>query len=152
MPRFIWQCAIALLATEPTLALSQETYEVKEIYLRALADFEAKKISVYPEVGLGFFKGMNWVEKTAALNVFCQNPLLTACKSAVKIGINDAALVVRDHALRLVLASEAFSGSEKQEILEATLKDGRNYRKKAPLWIVNRAKLALENAKTEQSR
>lgn len=99
------------------------------------------------DVALETFSTMDWVEKTALINLACpverERPAAASCRSILSSGVEDQALVVRDHAMKKMLAAPFYSTSFKQSVAKKILADPRNYRRGKPLWIVHGAKQYL---------
>jgi hypothetical protein len=117
-----------------------------ESYQRAMAQLEFLS-SKGKLLTLERFKRLNWVGRTAAMNYTCSAQRIEDCRKVISFGLTDKALVVRDHALRIVLASSTYLPVEKSQIARDVLEDPRNYRTGAPLWIVDRARKYLEGFK-----
>lgn len=100
-----------------------------------------------PALGSVTFARLNWVERTALLNVVCAAEAPGRCLEALALGLTDNALVVRDHAFRILLALPVASGARREAAARAILEDDRNYRKGQGLWIVDRARKFLEGEK-----
>jgi hypothetical protein len=115
-------------------------------YQRAMAQMELL-VSRGKPVSERVFKRFNWTGRTAALNYVCSAQGLDDCRKVLALGLSDKALVVRDHALRIVLASDGYLKVEKAQIARDVLEDPRNYRSGAPLWIIDRARKYLEGLK-----
>ncbi len=138
---FFLALPIALTATAAaadTRATPQTRYEwaVKQIQKSGLA----KK----GRIPRSFFKRLDWVGKTAVINVTCGQEGSKTCLSALKQGLRDNALVVRDHALRVVLKSESLKLGTKRKIAESVVNDDRNYRRGRAFWIVQNAQSFLD--------
>ncbi|NBO37490.1 hypothetical protein EBU99_02790 [bacterium] len=87
-----------------------------------------------------FFQSLSWIGRTACVNYVCGILSIDQCRRVLDRGLLDDALVVRDHALRVMLHSSQFTEQEKRSAAEKILGDQRNYRKGRPFWIVDRAK------------
>ena len=90
-----------------------------------------------------YFQGLTWIGKTACINYVCGIFTLDKCRKIIELGLNDEALVVRDHALRITISTKHFDSNEKRAAAERILNDNRNYRKGRPFWIVDRARAFL---------
>lgn len=129
----------------PTLSGLEQNYEEK---LKKLATLYAN--GRRPSLSHRFFSRLDWVERTALLNVVCAQEPGPRCDEALRLGLSDNALLVRDHALRLQLqmprpgASQDDVGRSRRQAVEQTLADDRNYRRGQGLWIVERARKFLE--------
>lgn len=86
------------------------------------------------------FRRMNWIGRTAIINYICSIQGAEPCRKFLGMGLKDDAMFVRDHALRVVLASPHYSVTEKQRASRDVLMDTRNYRHGNGLWIVERAR------------
>lgn len=98
-----------------------------------------------------FFSSLNWVGRTAAINYFCSTFSAERCHTAVSLGLKDNALVVRDHALRVMISGKQFKPLEKKNAAEKIITDDRNYRRGRAFWIVDRAKTFLSASNTQKS-
>jgi hypothetical protein len=90
------------------------------------------------------FARRNWVDRTALLNVVCAHEAPERCGAALELGLGDEALVVRDHAFRLLVAGPDVPDEMKARAARRILEDDRNYRRGRGLWIVDRARNYLE--------
>lgn len=97
-----------------------------------------------------FFQSLSWIGRTACVNYVCGILSLEQCRRVLERGMNDDALVVRDHALRIMLSSSQFTDNEKRYAADRSINDARNYRKGRPFWIVDRAK-GYVNSDTAQA-
>lgn len=97
-----------------------------------------------------FFQSLSWIGRTACVNYVCGILSLEQCRRVLERGMNDDALVVRDHALRIMITSSQFTENEKRYAADRSINDARNYRKGRPFWIVDRAK-GYVNSETAQS-
>lgn len=109
-------------------------------YKLALAYLERTMRGGKKPLDLREFRRMNWIGRTAILNYVCSVRAADECQSFLHLGLADGALYVRDHALRMVLASVHFSIDEKNRISRDVVTDNRNYRRGGGLWIVDRAR------------
>jgi len=96
-----------------------------------------------PRLEASVFARIDWVQRTALLNVVCAAEPRPRCLEAVTLGLTDNALVVRDHAFRLLLRFADVSDGRKTDAARAIVADDRNYRRGQGLWIVERAKTYL---------
>ena len=96
-----------------------------------------------PVLSHAAFERLDWVERTALLNVVCAHESKARCDMALDLGLGDNALVVRDHALRLLLAAADADPKRQREAARRIVEDDRNYRRGQGLWIVDRARSAL---------
>lgn len=101
-------------------------------------------------VSPAFFQSLGWIGRTACVNYVCTVLALEQCRRVLDFALNDDALVVRDHALRIVISSPRFTDSEKTNAAERSVEDPRNFRKGRPFWIVERAKGFL-NGRSKQA-
>jgi hypothetical protein len=143
--RSVWILQFFLLLILPAqLGIAQDTLEKLE-YKRALATFmRTKRTAQESRFDAKSFQRLNWVGRTAAINFACGSNKEKACRQALFLGLTDNALVVRDHALRIMLAHSGFEQQEKSLASERVIKDDRNYRRGASLWIVERARQFLK--------
>jgi hypothetical protein len=116
-------------------------------YQKALARIEQTRMSGARLDG-AFYNGLNWVGKTALINYSCSTLNQKSCRAVLGLGVEDKAMVVRDHALRLILANASFSKVEKQRYAKRIVEDYRNYRGTVSLWIVERAQKFLNGSKS----
>lgn len=113
-------------------------------YREAVARIQSSRLMQSHEVSETQFGRFDWVGKTALINVLCQQQDSKRCQSALKQGLRDPALVVRDHALRVVLTAETISDDVKRKVAQSVVSDERNYRKGRAFWIVQNAQKFLE--------
>jgi hypothetical protein len=88
---------------------------------------------------------LTWIGRIEYLDRYCLEKSSPFCKEALSQGLQDKALVVRDHALKKIVKRELLEHNEKKRLLGDVVKDQRNYRKGRALWIVDRAKVALSD-------
>jgi hypothetical protein len=119
----------------PSIGSESEYYQVLG-RLEQLDSSGHRASLVSPE----FFQSLSWIGRTACINYVCGILSMDQCRRVLERALSDDALVVRDHALRIVLSSTQFSDSEKRTAAERIINDQRNYRKGRPFWIVGRAK------------
>ena len=98
-----------------------------------------------------FFSSLNWVGRTATINYVCSSLPPERCHAAVALGLTDNALVVRDHALRMMISGRQFNPNEKKRAAEQIIADDRNYRRGRAFWIVDRAKSFLSASNDSKS-
>jgi hypothetical protein len=98
------------------------------------------------------FSKLNWLERTALLNVVCVQEPQERCETALKLGLSDNSLLVRDHAFRLLLLDTGLQRASRQDNMRQrqlaahkVLEDDRNYRRGQGLWIVERARKYLKS-------
>lgn len=148
-------CAATLGLMAPLLAWSPraEGDDARTEYTRALAMLEStsKRGKAIP-LDSAFFSSLNWVGRTATINYVCGTESAERCRDAVLLGLIDNALVVRDHALRVMLSTRHFPSQERKSAAEQVISDDRNYRKGRPFWIVDRAKSYLAQADTTRAQ
>jgi hypothetical protein len=128
----------------PKSALQPESSRIEVIYgakISALTEVYAK--GRRPVLSTQVFSGLDWVQRTALLNVVCAQETTERCHAVIDLGLSDNALVVRDHALRLLLARADTPSARKQTVARRIIEDDRNYRRGQGLWIVGRAKEVL---------
>ncbi|MEN9530258.1 MAG: hypothetical protein RI932_2131 [Pseudomonadota bacterium] len=141
------QSSSQALAAQPTASNKLKPLEMPSIgseseYYQVLGRLEQLDSSghraslVSPE----FFQSLSWIGRTACVNYVCGILSMDQCRRVLERALADDALVVRDHALRIVLSSNQFSDIEKRNAADRTINDQRNYRKGRPFWIVGRAK------------
>ncbi len=117
--------------------------EAEASYKRAMARLElafSRGNSLSPST----YQSFGWSGRTAAINYVCSREQKSDCRKVIGMGLSDRALLVRDHALRVVLASAYYNADEKNKVAESVVRDIRNYRSREPLWIVERARKHLE--------
>ena len=114
-------------------------------YDHALKLIQESGILELSELPTDYFARFDWVGKTALINLVCHSSAAREplCQSAVTQGLGDDALVVRDHALRTVLADRKLSGSFKETVAQKIVDDDRNYRNGKAFWIVQNAQSYL---------
>jgi hypothetical protein len=100
-------------------------------------------------VSPAFFQSLGWIGRTACVNYVCTVLALEQCRRVLDFALNDDALVVRDHALRILISSPRFTETEKTNAAERSVEDPRNFRKGRPFWIVERAKGFLNGRKNQ---
>ena len=130
----------ALAVTQPETEAVRPDYEES---LRALSAGYAK--GRQPALDARSFNRAGWQGRTAVLNVVCANDTRARCLEALALGLNDNALVVRDHAFRILLSFEDLASRQKEDAAQAIVADDRNYRRGQGLWIVERAHKYLKN-------
>ncbi len=145
-------CGILVCTTARAAILEQERFmrlPVDDVttYQRSLAKIEASA-GHSGAISPSLYKTFNWVGRTAAMNYACSVQSLEQCRRLLSIGVTDRALVVRDHALKLILASSKHTPEEKAQVAHDMLEDPRNYRFGAPMWIIDRARKFLEGFKS----
>jgi hypothetical protein len=100
------------------------------------------------------FARFDWVGKTALINLACPigagDVASIPCSSVLAIGIDDQALVVRDHAFRMILGHKSISADAKQQFARKVVSDPRNYRRGRALWIVPNAERFLVKAAIDE--
>ncbi|MBM3382274.1 MAG: hypothetical protein FJY29_07520 [Betaproteobacteria bacterium] len=119
----------------PSIGSESEYYQVLG-RLEQLDSLGQRASLVSPD----FFQSLSWIGRTACVNYVCGILSMDQCRRVLESAIADDALVVRDHALRIVLSSAKFSDVEKRSAADRIIGDQRNYRKGRPFWIVGRAK------------
>lgn len=139
--------AVAMTAPQTGHCIDNTRLAPELRYDKALEQFSKSGILAQPSVPAETYASLDWVEKTALINLVCpgQNPgaAKRSCLALLQTSLNDDALVIRDHALRLALSSPHFSTPDKATIAQQVLTDPRNYRRGRPLWIVGAAKAYL---------
>lgn len=103
-------------------------------------------------VSSAFFQSLGWIGRTACVNYVCSVLSVEQCRVVLGYALNDEALVVRDHALRIYISSQKFSEQEKVSAATRSISDKRNFRKGRPFWIVERAKGFLNSQKEASLR
>ena len=103
-------------------------------------------------VSSSFFQSLTWIGRTACVNYVCGILAIEQCKSVLDHALADDALVVRDHALRILLSTSRFTESEKRFAADRVVGDERNYRKGRPFWIVDRARAYLDGGQKNSAR
>lgn len=117
-------------------------------YRRALESFARSYAKgTRPELAAAPFARLTWVERTALLNVACAIDGAERCLAALELGLTDNALVVRDHAFRMLVALPVASAARREAAAQEIVGDDRNYRKGQGLWIVDRARKLLDGQK-----
>ncbi len=140
----LFWCSVAL-ATAPSP--SREGDEIQALqYRKALAKVE-RHVTRGSGITASLFRSFNWVGRTAAINYACSALKDDSCRAVLGLGVSDRALLVRDHALKVILNSEKFLQEEKADFARQAVADVRNYRTGQPLWIVERARKYLEGFK-----
>lgn len=137
--------AICFLA-QPAAAFAVDQYIDPETrYQIALRDLKTGKILDSAVNARSAFLRMDWVGKTAFINLACHPPYakVQVCQDILRTGLTDKALVVRDHSLRTLLGSEFFESAVKERVARSVLNDERNYRRGKELWIVRNARSFL---------
>lgn len=137
--------ALAVATLEPTNKGNEET-AASIHYKRAIAKVE-KYVTRGPGITQGLFRSFNWVGRTAAINYACSATTKETCRRVLTMGTEDRALLVRDHALKVILHGEQYMKEEKIQHARMAIEDIRNYRTGQPLWIVTRAQKYLEDQK-----
>ncbi|NBX15791.1 MAG: hypothetical protein EBR09_00345 [Proteobacteria bacterium] len=126
----------------PKSALPAPSLDSNSEYLKVFEQFEALQSSGQREklVSRSYFQSLSWIGRTACINYVCGVMKTDSCRQVLQTGLSDEALVVRDHALRITIASGYFNAQEKKSASEMVIGDSRNYRKGRPFWIVERAR------------
>jgi hypothetical protein len=136
--------ALGVTVSEPA---SQEPESAASLhYKKAIAKVE-KYVTRGPGITQGLFRSFNWVGRTAAINYACSATTHEICRRVLMMGAEDRALLVRDHALKVILHSDQYVQEEKVKYARMAVEDIRNYRTGQPLWIVTRARKYLEDQK-----
>jgi len=126
---------------------SQESESATSLhYRKAIAKVE-KYATRGPGITQGLFRSFNWVGRTAVINYACSAATGETCRRVLIMGVEDRALLVRDHALKVILHSDQYVQEEKVKYARMAVEDIRNYRTGQPLWIVTRARKYLEDQK-----
>lgn len=126
----------------PSIDVQNEKADSNSEYYLALGKFERMDAEGHRAslVSAAFFKSLGWIGRTACVNYVCSTLAIDQCRRVLGFALADEALVVRDHALRIFIASQKFSDVEKVNAAERSINDPRNFRKGRPFWIVERAK------------
>lgn len=138
----------------PSLDAKTERLDSNSEYYQALGKFEKMDAEGHRAslVSIGFFQSLGWIGRTACVNYVCSTLSIEQCRRVLGFALADEALVVRDHALRIFIASQKFSDGEKVNAAERSINDPRNFRKGRPFWIVERAKGFLSGRKEASLR
>lgn len=129
---------------QPFASAYSEQSDPQLRYQQAVARILTSRLMRSHQISETQFRRFDWVGKTALINVLCQKEESSRCQSALKRGLRDPALVVRDHALRVVLQAEAIPYEVKRKVAHSVVNDERNYRKGRAFWIVQNAQKFLE--------
>jgi hypothetical protein len=136
--------ALGVAVTEPVPKEDESAASLH--YKKAIAKVE-KYVTRGPGITQGLFRSLNWVGRTAAINYACSATNNETCRRVLILGTEDRALLVRDHALKVILHSDRYAQEEKVKYSRMAVEDIRNYRTGQPLWIVTRARKYLADQK-----
>ena len=138
------------VAPESPLSTANIPVDAYATKLKALARTYAR--GRRPVLTHASFSKLNWLERTALLNVVCVQEPQHRCEVALRLGLSDNSLLVRDHAFRLLLLDTGLSRASRQSVLRQrsqaahkVLEDDRKYRRGQETWIVERARKYLES-------
>jgi hypothetical protein len=150
---FLLAAAAALTAPQTGHSIDNTRLAPELRYNKAIEQFSKSGILGQPQVPAETYASLDWVEKTALINLVCpgHTPGVAkrSCLTLLQTSLNDDALVIRDHALRLALSGPHFSKPDKATIAQQVLTDPRNYRRGRPLWIVSAAKAYLAQSQVK---
>lgn len=153
MTAIAWNLMLTAYAVVPLAARAEVAPDAQSEYTKTLAMLEqAHRKGKLVGLDSKFFSSLNWVGRTATLNYVCSSLPSERCHDAVALGLTDNALVVRDHALRMMITGRQFKSNEKKRAAEQIIADDRNYRRGRAFWIVDRAKSFLSASSDPKSR